>query len=201
MKEKDLNNRLNSNVNKTERKYSFKKGKKVSIPVNIKTTKKDCKNEYNKKECTCTLVPDNDKKTRTFDDLINKKTKKLCSLDGDKIYEINNKTSEAILNDEISKFINNNKATFNDIPKIIKRCSEIHDDKKTTNCKDNGHAFLNYYELGYFDIYSYQKKPIGKFYFNDDDNLTITSKLYPLNFFAFLQNLTMNVKHIYLTQE
>lgn len=132
MKEKDLIGRLNSNVNKTEgNKYSFNKGTKVSIPVNVKRSEKQCNKDCDKKECTC----NNEKKARTFDDLVNEKSKKLCSLDGDKIYDINNKTSDKILNDNLSKFINNNKASFNEIPKIIKRCDEIHN--TTTNTDDN----------------------------------------------------------------
>lgn len=150
MKEKDLIDRLNSNVNKTEgNKYSFNKGTKVSIPVSVKKSEKQCNKDCDKKECTC----NNEKKARTFDDLVNEKSKKLCSLDGDKIYEIDNKTSDKILNDNLSKFINNNKASFNEIPKIIKRCNEIHDNKEefppiitATSTKDNRGIDLKFNE-------------------------------------------------------
>lgn len=177
MKEKDLIDRLNSNVNKTEgNKYSFNKGTKVSIPVSVKRSEKQCNKDCDKKECTC----DNEKKARTIDNLVNEKSKKLCSLDGDKIYDINNKTSDKILNDNLSKFINNNKASFNEIPKIIKRCDEIHN--TTTNTDDNDiYLKLNEKELEdmvrkYVEKYVNEKEDEDEIELEDFDDNVLTEE-------------------------
>jgi len=161
MKEKDLINRLNSNVNKTERKYSFTKGTKVSIPVNVKRNEKQCNKDCDKKECTC----NNEKKARTFDDLVNEKSKKLCSLDGSKIYDTDKRIDYQITNEKLNNFFNKDDK-YKKIPEIIKKCNEIYDKYNT----DDNDIYLKFNEKELEDmVRKYVEKYINEEKDNEDE--------------------------------
>lgn len=163
MKEKDLIDRLNSNVNKTEgNKYSFNKGTKVSIPVNVKRSEKQCNKDCDKKECTC----NNEKKARTFDDLVNEKSKKLCSLDGSKIYDTDKRIDYQITNEKLNNFFNKDDK-YKKIPEIIKKCNEIYD---KDNTEDNGDIYM---KLNEKELQDMVKEYVEKYVNEKEDEIEL----------------------------